>query len=418
MVTVSTCILFLVLQKPEHDIGVLNRKLNISTDEEKVPAFYGHEGKYNEERTGLYKTSYDPGKLAYKMDSDPSKLDIRNNVNSFENAVHYPTSLNLPADILRANSETDMRKVPMFSERPDIFEVFEPFKRDRHMREQQLKPELVNARHRIQEGDVLQTESTMGAGYNTPKFLQENKLHPFARSEPLALMSNQNQNLQNVRVNSKQVKFSDQITVGEGAGSAPLLVSKASIENPKVMLYSPRAPAAPRHVKPLLPLSKSLDLTPAKDPEYQSMMRSSEMFKSRPGTPKPKSDLTQSNDLFLSQNGKTTARNQFESKSSNLGIGSTSYNMFKTSYDNQFRPNTTPASSDPRYNWEPGCGVPRPQTTLLKLQNSFSKSDAYRRLATQFPEKNPNLIDNVDKGRKHEFMSLNAQVLRGTLVNA
>lgn len=404
------------MQKPEHDIGVLNRKLNMSTDEEKVPAFYGHEGKYNEERTGLYKTSYDPSKLAYKLDSDPSKLGIRNNVNSFENSVHYPTDLNLPADILRANCETDMRKVPMFSERPDVFEVFEPFKRDRFIREQQLKPELVNARHRVQEGDVLQRESTMGAGYNTQKFLQENVLHPFARSEPLSLMSNQNQNLQNVRVNSKQVKFSDQITVGEGAGSAPLMVSKASIENPKVMLYSPRVPIAPRHVKPLMPLSKSLDLTPVKDPGFQSMVRSSEIFQSRPGTPKPKPAPAHSDDLFLAQKGVTTAKNQFESKSSNLGIGS-SYNMFKTSYDNQFRPSTTP-SGDPRYNWEPGCGVPRPQTTLLKLQNSFSKSDAYRRLANHFPEKNPNLIDNVEKGRKHEFMSLNAQVLRGTLVNA
>lgn len=350
------------------------------------------------------------------MDSDPSKLNIRNNVYSAENAVHYPTALNLQADILRANNETDMRKVPMFSERPDIFEVFEPHKRDRHIREQQLKPELSNARARIQEGEVLQTESTMGAGYNTPKFLQENKIHPFARSEPLSLMSAQNQNLSNVRANSKQVKFSNHITVGEGAGTAPLLVSQANIENPKVMLYTPRAPT-PRNIRPLSQLSKSLDLTePRKDPGYLSMMRSSEIF--QPGTQKPRSAPSKVDDMFFTQKGKTTARNQFESKSSNLGIGSTSYNMFQTSYDNQFKPESAAASSDPRYNWEPGCGVPRPQTTLLKLQNNFSKSDTYRKLSNQFPEKNPNLIDNINQGRKHEFMSLNAQVLRGTLINA
>lgn len=413
------------MQKPSSDIAVLDRKLAISTPKEQVSAFYGHEGKYNEERAGLYFTSYDPAKLSYKLDDDKGKLNMRNTVGSHVDAVHYPTDLNLDADIIRTGLETDPRKVPMFSERPDIYEVFEPFKRDRAIRVTQLQPNIDNARHRVQEGEVLNTNSTMGSSYNHEKFLQEYVLNSHARSEPLALMSNQNQNLQNVRINAtKQVKFNDQITVGEGAGNVPLKIGKASIESPKQVLFSPQAPA-PRVVKaaPAI-LSQSLPTPAIQSDEFQAMVRSSETFRPSSSMSRIKehkiTSLSDSEKLFLGQKGHTMAKNQFDSKASNLGIGGSSYNLYKSSYDNQFSSTDTskPPETDPRYDWEPGCGVPRPQTSLIKLQNSFSKSAAHRRLRESFSEKNPNLIDNVHLGRKHDFKGMNAQVLRGTLVTA
>lgn len=300
----------------------------------------------------------------------------------------------MDADIIRTSIYADPRNTPMFSDRPDVYEVYEPFKRDRFVREQQLQPNIRNARPRVQEGGAILTDSTMGSGYNTQLFLQENKVSPFARSEPLALMSTANQNLANVRVNStKQVKFSDQITVGEGAGSAPLQLSKANIETPKIIIQSSTAP-------PKVPTAFPMP-TPAKNAEFKSMERSAAAF--RLSTP--------------SRVGESGGNGLFASKSSNLGIGATS-DMFQSSYDSQFKGDKFLSENDMRYSWEPGCGVPRPQTSLLKLQNQFTKSDAHRSLRERFPETNPSLIDNVRAGKKHTFGALNSQVLRGTLINA
>lgn len=355
------------------------------------------------------------------MDSDPSKLNIRNNVNSAQDSIHYPTDLNLHADIIRSHSHTDTRRVPMFSERPDVFEVFEPFQRDRYIRLQQLQPNVTNARDRVQEGGVVLTDSTMSSGYNTKKFLQENSLSSFARSEPLALMSTANQNLANVRINStsKQVKFDNQVTVGEGAGSTPLLVSKAHIETPKLVLHTPRPYTGTSANKGGAPREMG-------SADYLSMERSSTTF--RPSSPnksngnaKPDylASLTDNEKIMLGKRGRAPEmKNLFDSKSSNLGIGATSYDTFKSTYsrDNQFR---SPATAvDLRYSWEPGCGTPRPQTSLINLQNGFSKTEVHKNLREKFPESNPNLIDNIARGRKHTFGSLNAQVLRGTLINA
>lgn len=399
----------------------------ISTPKEQVPAFYGHEGKYNEERAGLYKTSYDPFKLAYKLDDDPGRIGLRNTVGSHNDAIHYPTELNLQADVLRLDSETDKRKVPMFSDRPDIYEVYEPFKRDRALRLNQLQPNVLTARSRVQEGEVVNTTSTMGSGYNQEKFLQEYLLNSNARSEPLALMSSQNQNLANVRVNAtKQVKFDDEVTVGEGAGNKPLKVTKASIETPKVFLYSPRTPT-PRVVK-FAPSVQSHSLTTSlnhSSPEFEAMQRSMSAFdpsRTQKGLDNSNcfSSLSDVDKLFLSQRSKNASQNLFESKQSNLGMGASSFDTYRSSYGDQFVPGSAPATGrSARYdNWEPGSGVPRPQTSLIALQNSFSKSAVHRKLNSEFPERNPSLLKNIDRGRKHEFDALNAQVLRGTLVSA
>ena len=71
---------------------------------------------------------------------------------------------------------------------------------------------------------------------------------------------------------------------------------------------------------------------------------------------------------------------------------------------------------DARFNWEPGCGTPRPQSSLLDLQNAFRKSDVRRKFHDNFPETNPDLRENHTRGKKHEFNGINAQVFRGAAI--
>ena len=40
------------MQSPSHDRAELNYKMDYLHDKEKPPTFYGHEGRYNEERAG------------------------------------------------------------------------------------------------------------------------------------------------------------------------------------------------------------------------------------------------------------------------------------------------------------------------------------------------------------------------------
>ncbi|KAL8559310.1 hypothetical protein ACOMHN_060001 [Nucella lapillus] len=69
--------------------------------------------------------------------------------------------------------------------------------------------------------------------------------------------------------------------------------------------------------------------------------------------------------------------------------------------------------NDARFNWQPGRGVPRPQTILLKLQEDFSRSEAQRKFCQTFPEINPELRWNICKGRRHHFWGFNSQILHG-----
>ncbi|XP_041460257.1 uncharacterized protein C7orf31-like isoform X1 [Lytechinus variegatus] len=64
---------------------------------------------------------------------------------------------------------------------------------------------------------------------------------------------------------------------------------------------------------------------------------------------------------------------------------------------------------DWRFDWSPGYALgPRPQTTLLKQQNSFTKTGTRREFNNTFPETNPDLRDNIFDGKKHEFQGENA----------
>ena len=117
------------------------------------------------------------------------------------------------------------------------------------------------------------------------------------------------------------------------------------------------------------------------------------------------------------------AGNQFASKASSF-TGPSDVNWApKSSYADQHSASKVPLlhlgfKNDARFQWKPGCGTPRPQTTLIKIQNGFSRSGARKKFHQEFYEMNPDLRENILDGRQHQFGGVNAQVMRGTPVDA
>uniref|UniRef100_A0A8C4YK85 Sperm microtubule inner protein 4 n=1 Tax=Gopherus evgoodei TaxID=1825980 RepID=A0A8C4YK85_9SAUR len=58
--------------------------------------------------------------------------------------------------------------------------------------------------------------------------------------------------------------------------------------------------------------------------------------------------------------------------------------------------------------WIPNSGVPRPQTSLLELQDSFSKTGAHKRFHNSITGEAKDLRDNIHEGRRHTFYGFNS----------
>nr|XP_048296290.1 uncharacterized protein C7orf31 homolog isoform X2 [Myodes glareolus] len=68
------------------------------------------------------------------------------------------------------------------------------------------------------------------------------------------------------------------------------------------------------------------------------------------------------------------------------------------------------SSEEPRpiLGWIPRAGVPNPQTNLLDLRNSFSKSMAQKHLHDSIQEEQKDLRDKINCGMRHQFYGHNA----------
>lgn len=62
----------------------------------------------------------------------------------------------------------------------------------------------------------------------------------------------------------------------------------------------------------------------------------------------------------------------------------------------------------PLLGWIPRAGVAKPQTDLLELKNSFSKTGALKRLHKSILEDHKDLRDKVHSGMKHQFFGHNS----------
>lgn len=410
---------------------------------EKPSTFYNHEGKYNEERAGLYKTSYSPERLAYNMNaSEVSGPEIMNTLHSHVDAINLPTRLNSDMkDAFRYSRTLSSSQPNLAGDRRDGRDLMNQHQALKRSQTQILQPNVETARVKVQEGKTILKESTMGDSYNTRKFLQECELGKFSRYEPLQVMSSTNQNLHNVRkassTKSKCVKFSDNIQVAQSLDSGLFRLSSAPTRgSPRVVpelgtkqdtepvittqYTSTQAQYLPSNdteeekeekeeTDKEFPLDNRTSWQKVKftnietklenrDKEEKPFIAYSSVIKKRPETSDPSSEY----------------RNEFSSKGTNFIPANLQHSLsFESAYKAQFPSHHIGYKNDCRFSWQPGRGTPRPQTSLLELQNQFDKSTVRKKFHAQFSEGNPDLRENITRGKKHNFYGISGQLLHG-----
>ncbi|XP_074653332.1 uncharacterized protein LOC141907550 [Tubulanus polymorphus] len=415
----------LELQKPSHDIQALNEKYKTTSEKERPGVFYKHEGTYQAERAGMYQTSYLPEKLSARLDDAyetgvrPSMFDTSA---SHVDAINQSSSLSAQMNVTNSFNAMNLYNEPnsLISGRQEPEEVLAPLAKQTFLQKQHLKPDLTDVDVKTVENGVINTESTHGTSYNKPKFLQEYSLHPFARHEPLVVMSTANQSLHNVKAHAstkrpKTVQFTENVTIATGAGGEPIRLSSApmsgSVNQPvsEVQYTSSQAKFDPRNT--LSDSQLNNDVIPASDKPVVALfngtwpmpsLRATDEQNQRTSRMRGSYDRTIVQDQFAESRGKAVSEDRSE---------------FKSAYQAQFGSGAPPYDMsfkhDKRFDWNPASGTPRPQTSLLKIQDSFSKSRAHRKFHHSFPEQNPDLRENIIKGRQHEFNGYNTMQLRG-----
>ena len=432
---------------PANDLTALNNKMALATKSERPPTFYGHEGKYNEERVGLYKTSYSPERLAYNMNAlEVSGPEIANTMHSHVDALNIPTRLNHDMkDAIRYSRTISSSQPNLSGDRRETRELVNQHNGLKHCQKSILQPNVENTRVKVQEGNTILKESTMGDSYNTQKFLQEHDIGKFSRHEPLQVMSHENQNLHNVRKASstkpKSVKFSDNVTVARSLDSGIIRMSSAPTRGsphfdlepgPKPDTFpvtttqysSVQAQYHPENDRGTaqfgqpqpedadefgidepntLPKIKFTNIETQLSVETNSdgvvpFIAYSNTLRKRPATTNPSSEY----------------KNEFNSNGTNF-IPSNLHNSlsFDSAYKSQYPSHHIGYKHDSRFEWSPGFGVPRPQTSLLDIQNKFEKSHVRQKFHSQFPESNPDLRQNITSGKKHSFWGINGQLIHG-----
>lgn len=427
---------------PGHDISSLNYKMGHVHEHEKPPTFYGHEGNYNEERAGLYKTSYSPERLAYNMNAlDVSGPEIMNTMHSHIDALNLPTKLNHDMkDAFRYSRTLSTSQPNLSGDRRETRELVNQHDNLKLSQKLQLQPTVENARVKVQEDGTILKDSEMGENYNTRKFLQEYEIGKFSRYEPLKVMSSENQNLHNVRKSAtsksaKSVKFSDTVSVATSLDSGKLRFSSAPTRgSPRVGVVSRSMPvfsnqtsAEPKEevittqytsTQALYRPENELDKQLKPKFTVHEIQAKEVNTKGMQGQPQPSAGNPDFHRVHLrrpaTSDPGTEYRDEFGSKATNF-IPSNLQNSlsFSTAYESQFPKYDIGYKYDPRFDWEPGKGAPRPQTSLLKIQNRFEKSAVRRSFHSQFPESNPDLRQNIVRGKKHNFYGISGQLLHG-----
>ena len=410
-------------QTPAHNMAARQHKMDLCVDKSQPETFYRHEGRYNRERAGLYKTSYDPYSLQHQMNKDKTAgSELFYTMDSHKDALNSHLDINNEMGELMREGRTlgDPGSVPQLHDQSAPHEVFGSYDKLRSIQKAYLQPGVRSADVKTQEKGTVLVESTYGDGYNTPKFLQENSLPPAARKEPMLLMSRENQELSRTKQvatpkTARSVQFNGDVTVATGAGDQPIRLASAPIHSPKaerplpaslrpetstgVPLKAMRTATSGGAMR--VPASNATAGTQANAAMYASLPVSLESSR------RAAERLGQSVDAFASKPSNVTpsARRSWNNNTSSYADLFPGTNHVDMSFKND----------DIRFRWKTGSGYPRPQSDLLQIQDSFSKSDARRRFHQQFPEANPDLRENLISGKKHVFVGgLNAQVLRGT----
>ena len=384
--------------------------MDLVSTKEQPAVFYQHEGKFQSERAGLYNTTYDPSKLKGTMNAEAeSGARIMDISDCHVGALDLPTTLNQDmAEAIRYNRTMgNPGSVAQLNDQPNQYETFEPFNKAKELQTGVLQPSVRTSDVRTHEGGLVLKESTYGDGYNTKKFLQENQLPPHVRNEPLQVMSNVNQNLVPIRVTC-----------------TPNFTAGRPLKVPDDILTGDPLPGGDW-------LSKSFDFggmrphsTPNVSPAFPRYSYSTGNLTARNATPGQTLDLPV--DIERSRvASRYGVEDQLLSKSSNFFPNTQNSWSAKSAYQSQYPGGATPRKppltdlsfkDDERFSWKPSSGTPRPQTSLLDIQDSFKISEIRKKFHQQFPETNVDLRENIILGKKHTFGGINAQVFRGTPV--
>ncbi|XP_041372171.1 uncharacterized protein LOC121385529 [Gigantopelta aegis] len=419
---------------PSHDITALNVKYQHVDDTDRPSTFYGHEGRYNEERAGLYKTSYDPKRLSHSMaDLGSAAPELMYAIDSGLKVSSTATSLREEVpDSLRQSKTLGTVQARLSGDKPSAVDQIVPFMDGKGHQKEVLRPSTEGARTRIQEGGVTLRESTMGDSYNVHKFLQENIIPKHARNEPLFVMSHQNQKLSNVvrassqRRTPKSVQFSDNVTVATVNTDMPVRMFSAGDSN-GVGNFEEQQRRAAAGVAGGGDVVVNTTQYLSTQAQYNKENEGSLIFNQKPSvftqTPRPLEPVVESRQMMEVQPRRharrpattdTEYRDEFVSHSTNFLPTNLKYvPSFRTSYENQFPYHDIGYKNDEVFKWEPGCGWPRPQTALLDIQNSFKKTEVRKKFHAMFNEGAPDLRRNIHQGKKHSFNGINAQLIHG-----
>jgi hypothetical protein len=360
----------LELQTPDHDLTALNNKLAVTNIKAHPKVFHDHENQYREERAGLYKTSYDPPKPPIKSS------EIFDTSQSHKDVLNYDLDLNqdMHMDMQFGRTLGGNGSVPQLNSQPSQYELLEPFNIAKMLQKAMLQPTKPD--FRVQEGHVNLMDSSYGKDFNVPRFLQEREMPAYTRQAPTVLMSHENQVLENCRMVSQPAIPPLPVDMHLPVKPASLVTGEAvDISRPRT---APEGSFLPQ-------FSKRYSYHSYQQPEIQTARASG------PPTTSKTSSLTRSQSMYDS--GACSAR--YTSRSLDLNYK-----------DDEF------------FNWKVTSGYPRPQSRLLDIQNSFTKTQAKRDFLARFPERNPDLRENITRGKKHDFDGFNAQILRGTPVES
>ena len=413
--------------KPSHDLSSLEYKMSKATTTEKPKTFYNHEGQYNEERAGLYRTNYLPERLTHSMNPNESSAEIMDTFHSYRGIddLNLPTRLNQETnDALRYSRTLASGQANLAGDRRDAREVLRPIQDLKQSQKQKLQPTDISSRYRVQEGEIINKECEMGENYNTQKFLQDYELPRFARNEPLNVMSTSNQKLSNVRgisglKSGKSVSFSDSVTVASTSENGPIRVFGTSSngltpEEQKLCASAGEANTT-QYTSTHAMYNKENTGISQKPPKFTILSIQPPVEKTVVESKqapvvtqrKPRRATTALED--------TEYRDEFGSLSSNVAPTNLRHSFsLKSAYESQFPVyNHIGYKDDMRFSWEPGCGHPRPQSTLLDIQNSFTKSGTRKMFHGRFSESNPDLRENIVKGKKHSFFGMSGQIIHG-----
>jgi len=114
----------------------------LSSRKHEVDVFYDHEGLYQRQRSGLYRTSYDPKQLAAAMNAEETGCGALGDLSTLERgALDHPTALNDEMAEAVRRSRSLSGSVARFHRMPSAYELVRPHEIAQTSQKRYLQPD-------------------------------------------------------------------------------------------------------------------------------------------------------------------------------------------------------------------------------------------------------------------------------------